>query len=57
MASFWDYSVWGTINLVAILLLSLLVANLLKKTVGFLQASLVPTSVMGGLILLVIAAI
>lgn len=57
MASFWDYSVWGTINLVAILLLSLLVANLLKKTVGFLQASLIPTSVMGGLILLVIAAI
>ena len=57
MASFWDYSVWGTINLVAILLLSLLVANLLKKTVGFLQASLVPTSVMGGLILLAIAAI
>ena len=57
MASFWDYSVWGTINLVAILLLSLLVANLLKKTVGFLQASLIPTSVMGGMILLVIVAI
>ena len=57
MANFWDYNVWGTFNLVAVLLLSLLLANLLKKTIGFLQASLIPTSVLGGMILLVIAAI
>lgn len=57
MANFWDYSVWGTFNLAAVLLLSLLLANLLKRTIGFLQASLIPTSVLGGGILLAIAAI
>ncbi len=57
MENFWDSSVWGIFNLVAILLLSLLVANLLKRTVKVLQASLIPTSVLGGLILLVVAAI
>jgi len=52
MADFWDYSVWGGINLVAILLLSLLLANLLKRKVLLLRNSLIPTSVLGGLILL-----
>ena len=57
MENFWDSSVWGIVNLVTILLLSLLVANLLKKTVKVLQRSLIPTSVLGGLILLVVAGI
>ena len=33
MENFSDYSVWGTINLIAVLLLSLLAANIIKKTV------------------------
>lgn len=57
MENFWDSSVWGIVNLVTILLLSLLVANLLKKTVKILQRSLIPTSVLGGLLLLVIAGV
>ncbi len=57
MANFWDFSVWGTFNLIAVLLVSLLVANSLKKTVKFLRVSLIPTSVLGGLILLGISAI
>ena len=57
MANFWDFNVWGTFNLIAILLISLLVANSLKKTVKFLRVSLIPTSVLGGLILLAISAI
>ena len=57
MENFWDSSVWGVINIVAILLLSLLVANVIKKRVKFLQASLIPTSVLGGAILLAIAGL
>ena len=55
MENFWDYKVWGTINLVATLLLSLLAANMLKRKIPFLEKSLIPTSVLGGTILLVIA--
>lgn len=57
MENFWDYNVWGFFNLMAVLLLSLLAANLLKKSIPFLQASLIPTSVLGGSILLVISAV
>lgn len=54
MQNFWDFSVWGSINLIAVLLGSLLLANFLKKTVGFLRKSLVPTSVLGGMLLLLV---
>ena len=53
MADFWDYSVWGFFNIFAILLFSLLVANALKKSIKFLEASLIPTSVLAGILLLV----
>ena len=55
MENFWDYKVWGTINLVAVLLLSLLAANMLKRKIKFLEKSLIPTSVLGGTLLLIIA--
>lgn len=51
MENFWDFKVWGTFSLVAVLLISLLFANMLKRRVGFLKKSLIPTSVLGGLIL------
>ena len=57
MENFWDFSVWGTYNVVAVLLASLLVANVLKKSFKFLQASLIPTSVLGGVILVIIAGV
>ena len=57
MSNFWDSSVWGSLNLVTVLLLSLLAASLLKKSVKVLQDSLIPTSVVGGAILLCIAAV
>ena len=57
MESFWGSDVWGTINLTAILLLSLLGANALKKAIKFLKVSLIPTSVLGGIILLAFAGI
>lgn len=57
MENFWDYSVWGSLNLFGVLLLSLLVANTVKKMSKALNGSLIPTSVLGGAILLVIAAV
>ena len=57
MNNFWDYSVWGFINIVAALLVSLIVGNMLKRSIKFLQASLIPTSVIAGGILIIIAGI
>ena len=57
MGNFWDFSSWGFFNLTAVLLLSLLVANMLKRSIPLLEASLIPTSVLGGGILLVISAV
>ena len=57
MENFWGFDVWGGFLLVAVLLVSLLLANTLKKSFKFLQVSLIPTSVLAGLILLVIGGI
>ncbi|MBR7147788.1 MAG: hypothetical protein IKD13_03060 [Firmicutes bacterium] len=57
MENFWDYSVWGFFNIIATLLISLLAAHMLKRSIPLLQASLVPASVLGGGILIVIAAV
>lgn len=57
MENFWDSNVWGIFHLVAVLLISLLAANALKRRIKFLKVSLIPTSVLGGGILLLIAAI
>lgn len=53
--SFWDYEVWGVFNLVAVLLGSLLAANSLKKLIPALKRSLIPSSVLGGILLLIIS--
>lgn len=57
MENFWDFSVWGTVNLIAVLLISLVGANIIKRTIPFLRVSLIPTSVLGGGILLIISLI
>ena len=57
MADFWDFSVWSQYNVLAVLLASLLVANILKKSIKILKVSLIPTSVLAGAILLIIAGV
>ena len=57
MENFWDFSVWGSFNLVALLLVSLIVANILKKLIKPLENSLIPTSVLGGILLLIASTI
>ena len=54
MVNFWESSVWGFMLLLSVLMISLLVANIIKRKVPFLKNSLVPTSVLaGGLLLLI----
>ena len=57
MVNFWESSVWGFILLLSSLLVSLLVANIIKRKVSFLKNSLVPTSVIAGGLLLLISII
>lgn len=57
MVNFWDFSSWGFFNLIAVLLASLLVSNMLKRSIRWLEASLIPTSVLGGGILLLVSVI
>ena len=57
MENFWDFKVWGMLNLVGVLLGTLLLANSLKKSVKFVQKSLIPTSVLAGIILLIISTV
>ena len=57
MSNFWDYNVWGWVLLLGVLFGSLLVGNIIKKSIPILKNSLIPTSVLGGGILLIVAAI
>ena len=57
MNNFWDSNVWTLLLIFAVLLISLLIANILKKTIMFLNKSLIPTSVLAGILLLIIASI
>ena len=57
MENVWDFNVWGTYHVIAVLLVSLLAANILKKSIKWLQDSLIPISVLGGGILIVVAGI
>lgn len=55
--SFSDISVWPVILLLGIILGGLLLGNILKRYIPFLRKSLIPVSVIGGGILLVISSI
>ena len=55
--NFWDSEVWGVINLLAVLMVSLLAANSLKKLIPALKKSLIPSSVLGGILLLIASVI
>ncbi|MBP3936580.1 MAG: hypothetical protein IK954_03235 [Clostridia bacterium] len=57
MQNFWGSEVWGLVDLIAVLLLSLIAANIIKRRVKWMRESLVPTSVLGGILLLVVAGI
>ena len=57
MLNFWDSDVWSWVLLFAVLTGSLLVGNTLRRKIPLLRNSLIPTSVIGGSVLLIVAAI
>ena len=57
MQNFWDSSVWGLVMTIATLLGGLLAGNTLKRKIPFLKNSLMPASVVGGTVLIILAAI
>ena len=57
MLNFWDFSAWGALNLFAVLLISLLAANLLRKVIPGMKKALIPSSVLGGGLLVLVAGI
>lgn len=50
--NFWDISVWSFIIALAILLGGMLIANALRRKIPFIRKSLIPSSVLGGFIVL-----
>ena len=54
MNSFSDSRVWGFVLLLTLLLGSLMVANIFKRRIPFLRRSLIPNSVLGGIIILAV---
>ena len=57
MENFWGFNVWGTFNLVAVIFLSLILSHTLKTLIPLLSKLLIPTSVLGGIILLLTSTI
>ena len=57
MNNFWEFSCWGWIMLFGALLGSMLLANVIKKSLPFLKDSLIPTSVLGGGLLLLVTSV
>ena len=57
MENFWDSNVWSFFVLIAVLLSGLMLANMLKRSFPILEKSLIPTSVLGGGIILLVASV
>ena len=53
---FWDFEVWSFIVEFAVLLAGMMVANMLRRTITPLRQSLIPSSVIGGFLVLAVSA-
>ena len=51
------FSSWGMFMVLGVLFTSMLIANVIKKSLPFLRESLLPTSVLGGLIILIVSTV
>ena len=54
---FWNNDSWSSLNQIAFLAIVLLVSNVIRRKVGFLRKSLLPTAVLAGFIVLLIKEI
>ena len=50
--SFWDAEVWSFVVTLAVLFGAMLLANALRRQIPFLRRSLIPSSVLGGFLVL-----
>ena len=57
MVNFWDSNVWSFIIILGILLMGVVIAHILKRKIKFLSKSLMPASVLGGIIILLFTSI
>ena len=57
MENFSDFKVWGWVLLFSALFGSLLVGNVMKRKIPLLKQSLIPTSVLGGAVLLIVEGV
>jgi len=55
--NFWDFEVWSFIVEFAVLLAGMMVANMLRRLIKPLSRSLIPSSVIGGFLVLAVSAI
>lgn len=55
--SFWESNVWSYITIIGVLFVGLIIAYVLKNTIKPLKTSLIPVSVLAGLIILIFSAI
>ena len=51
--NFWDVETWSFVTTLGILLIAMLLANVLRRKIPFLQSSLLPSSVLGGFLVLI----
>ncbi len=49
----WDYSVWSALVQISVLLVAALIGNSIRRLVPFVRKSLLPSSVVGGLLILI----
>lgn len=54
---FWSQGYWGGLNQVAFLAIVLLLSNVIRRKVGFLRKSLLPTAVLAGFIVLLVKSL
>ena len=57
MSSFSSISAWSFISIITVLLVAMLIGNMLKKSIKVLNNSLIPTSVIGGLLILIVSIV
>ncbi len=53
MIGFWDSNVWSGLLIIAILFLFMMIAHILRRKIPFLNKSLIPPSVLGGILILI----
>ena len=57
MINFWDSKVWSGLLIIAILFAFMMLAHILRRKISFLNKSLLPPSVLGGVIILIFTSI